>query len=339
MFNPAEEIRVTEDTPTAYSIYEYDERSCESFQSESLKDCQPSGSGRLQWINVDGLRKSEVETLCRHFQIHPLLVEDILSKGQRAKADDMEVQLFALLPMLSYNEDTAMVSSEQLSLVIGSNFVLSFQPDPKRDPFNPIRQKLNKADSPIRKKGADYLAYSLIDAVVDDYFAVLEKLSTRLDNLEDLVFSRPNKSILFKLSLLRHEIMVMKRSMMPVRELINNFRNSDSLLIDPAIKKYFKDIYDHITLAIEYNENYREMVINLQELYMNQVNTRMNEVMKILTVVTTLLAPATVISSIYGMNFSQIPFSGSQHGFLVIVLIMLSFSALMLFIFKKKGWF
>lgn len=339
MFNPAQEVKITEDTATAYSIFEYDGQTCDSFQTESLKDCQPPRNGKIKWINVDGLRKSEVEILCSHFQIHPLLVEDILSQGQRAKADDMDLQLFALLPMLTYNEDTGMVNAEQLSLVIGKYFVLSFQPDPKQDPFNVIRQKLSKPDSPVRKKGADYLAYSLIDAVVDDYFYVLERLSGRLDKLEDLVVSRPDKSVLFKLSLLRHEIMVMKRSIMPVRELISNFRNSDNPLIDPASKKYFKDIYDHITLAIEYNENYREMVINLQELYMNQVNTRMNEVMKILTVVTTLLAPATVIGSIYGMNFTNIPFSGSPHGFLVTVLIMSGLSAGMLLLFRRKGWF
>jgi magnesium transporter len=178
-----------------------------------------------------------------------------------------------------------------------------------------------------------------MDAVVDDYFTVLDKLSDRLEKLEDEVVTHPNSSVLLKITLLRHEIMVVKRAITPVRELVTSFWRSESTLIDPANKKYFKDVYDHIALAIEYTENYREMALNVQDLYMNQVNTRMNEVMKILTVVTTLLAPATVIGGIFGMNFDKIPYAHHPHGFTIAVIGMLSVSVLMLFFFRKKGWF
>lgn len=339
-YNPKREAVTASDIPTVYSLNHYNEKSLKTNVTESLKECTIDTSrDTVTWINIDGLRKNEVERLCDHFRVHPLLVEDILSIGQRAKADDMDAQMFALLPMLSYNNDTGMVQAEQLSIVLGEHLLLSFQPDPKQDPFNPLREKLKNDHAPVRKKSADYLAYCLIDAVVDDYFAVLERLSDRLERLEDEIVTRPNSSVLLKLTLLRHEIMVVKRAITPVRELVTSFWNSDSDLINDANRKYFKDVYDHIALAIEYTENYRETALNVQDLYMNQVNTRMNEVMKILTVVTTLLAPATVIGGVFGMNFDKIPYAHHPHGFAIAVGTMLSVSVLMLFFFRRKGWF
>lgn len=339
-YNPKRLIVTTSDIPTVYSSYNYNERDLEQFTTRSLQECTLSAQeGKITWINVDGLHKQEVEQICSYFNIHPLLTEDILSTGQRAKADDMDTHMFALLPMLTYNNNTGVVQVEQLSIVLGQNQLVSFQPDPEQDPFNPLREKLKNDAAPVRKKAADYLAYTLMDAVVDDYFSVLEKISERLEKLEDEVVGRPNNSVLLKVTLLRHEIMVIKRAITPVRELVSSFWHSDNPLINTANRKYFKDVYDHITLAIEYTENYREMAINLQDLYMNQVNTRMNEVMKILTVVTTLLAPATVIGGIFGMNFQHIPYQDHPHGFRLAVIFMFSISALMLLYFRKKKWF
>jgi len=338
--NPKREILTTSDIPTVYSRYDYNGHTVSNQVTESQHDCTSGEhADMVTWINIDGLRKAEVERLCRHYDVHPLLVEDILSIGQRAKADDMDSHLFGLMPMLSYNNDTGLVQAEQLSIVLGKNLLLSFQPDPRADPFNPLRDKLKNEYAPVRKRSADYLAYSLIDAVVDDYFAVLERLSDRLEKLEDEVVTRPNNSVLLKITLLRHEIMVVKRAITPVRELVTSFWHSENALIDPANRKYFKDVYDHIVLAIEYTENYREMALNVQDLYMNQVNTRMNEVMKILTVVTTLLAPATVIGGVFGMNFDRMPIIHKDHGFTIAVALMASISILMLFFFRKKGWF
>ncbi len=340
-YNPKRVIVTASDIPTSYSSFNYNSERLNQVSTASLQECTLAvKEHEVTWINIDGLHKNEVEQICHHFRIHPLLVEDILSIGQRAKADDMETHMFALMPMLSYNNDTGVVQAEQLSIVLGHNLLLSFQPDPQQDPFNTIRDRLKNETAPIRQKAAaDYLAYSLMDAVVDDYFSVLEKLSDRLEKLEDEVVTRPNNSILLKITLLRHEIMVVKRAITPVRELVTSFWRSDNPLINAAHRKYFKDVYDHIVLAIEYTENYREMAITVQDLYMNQVNTRMNEVMKILTVVTTLLAPATVIGGIFGMNFDKIPYAHHDHGFAIAVGVMASVSALMLLFFRKKGWF
>lgn len=339
-YNPKREAVTSPGVPTVYTIYDYDEGKCELITTDQLEHCSPHANKALNtWINVDGLRKEEVERLSASFGVHPLLTEDILSTGQRAKADDMDTHLFCLLPMLTYSKDTGLIHTEQLSIVLGQNYVISFQPDPQQDPFDPMREKLRNTLAPMRKKTVDYLAYCLIDAVVDDYFVVLEQLSDRLEKLEDEVVVKPNSAVLLKITLLRQEIMVVKRAITPVRELVSSFWHSDNELIRDVNRKYFKDIYDHISLAIEYTENYREVAINLQDLYMNQVNTRMNEVMKILTVVTTLLAPATVIGGIFGMNFDKIPFAHHEHGFTIAVVLMLSTSILMLLLFRKKGWF
>lgn len=325
-----------------YTVYGFDEISAEIFKTKNVKDCFINyiDIDKVFWINVDGLRKKEVRKLCGHFNVHNLLVNDIVSIGQRAKADEIDEHFFCLLPMLTYNEELGIVEKEQLSILLGKNYVISFQTEHDKDPFNAIRQKLkNKLDA-VRKKSADYLCYLLIDAVVDDYFEVLESLAKRLEALEKkAITSKSNQNILVEISNLRSEIMVMRRALTPVRDLVYAFWKTNSPLINSGNARFFKDIFDHILLAIEYNESYRDMTINLQDLYMNQVNTKMNEVMKILTVVTVLLAPATVIGGIFGMNFERIPMLHNQFGFYMTIFIMLLVSAGMLIYFKKKDWF
>jgi len=341
-FNPTHPLKEGgASVPNAsFEVFQYAVSSCQHFKTKSISECiiNPE-AGKVTWINMDGLPKASVEMLGEHFHIHPLLIEDILSSGQRAKADNMETQLFCLLPMIRYNMDTGSVNTEQLSLVLGENYVLSFQEEPNYDPFNMLRDRIKKGDNHLHQKTADYLLYALIDAVVDQYFNVLDNLRMRLDKLEDEVVITYSKGALLKISLLRREIMLMQRAIGPVRELVSYFLTTDNTLIKKSNRKYFKDIYDHIMLAIEYTDNYREMIVNLQELNMNQVNTRMNEVMKTLTVVTTLLAPATVIGSIFGMNFAKIPFTNSSSGFLVTVFVMLLIGFLMILYFKWKKWF
>lgn len=341
-FNPSNPIKQKEDTivESSFDIYSYDASSCQHVKTKNVKECNDATDAKfISWINMDGLDKEDVIHIAKEFKVHPLLVEDILSKGQRAKADNMDTQLFCLMPMLRYNTGTGGVDIEQLSIALGTNYVLSFQEEPKHDPFNSIRDKLHQGDPILRSKGADYLFYSLIDAVVDQYFNVLDYLVSRLEKLEDEVVVSSGNVALLKISLLRREIMLVKRSIGPVRELISYFLNTDSILISKGSRKYFKDVYDHIMLAIEYTENYRDMIVSLQDLNMNQVNTKMNEVMKTLTVVTTLLAPATVIGGIFGMNFDKIPYQHHPYGFYIASGIMLTISVVMILYFKKKKWF
>lgn len=300
---------------------------------------QPASTDSVKWIDVTGVLPQVIQKIGQGFQIHSLIINDILSVGQRAKEDDMGSYLFVLIPMVTYNQELGIVDIDQLCLVLGEGYLISVHNGATPAYLTILENKLRSAGSPARGNKADYIFYLILDAIVDQYFKVLDNLSEQLDLMEDVVIERPRKSHLLTLSMLRHKIMVVKRAISPVRELINNLWHTDNKLVDPNSKKYFKDIYDHITLAIEYNDNYREMVLNLQDLYMNQVNTRMNEVMKILTTVTMLLAPFMIISGIYGMNFEQIPFSHTPHGFFIAVLVMLAVSIAMLFYFRKKGWF
>ena len=291
------------------------------------------------WINIDGLRKAEVETVCLHFDIHPLLVEDILSINQRPKMDEVEGVLFCLLNMLYYNDAKQTVEQEQISIVLGKNFVISFQEDASRDVFNPLRDRLKMASSKLRQRNADYLCYTMLDLIVDNYFLVMEKLGDRIEMLEEEVIRHSNKRTLARINQLRKEIIVLKRNTVPVRDLISGILRSDSELLDDRNTKYYKDIYDHIVQAIDLTDNYRDMMTSMQDLYINNVNLKMNEVMKVMAIVTCLLAPATVIGGIFGMNFDSIPYLHNQYGFWIAVAVMLIIPLWMIVMFKKRGWF
>ena len=293
----------------------------------------------FSWINIDGLRKAEVEKVCAHFQIHPLFVEDILSTQQRPKMDEVENRLLCLLNMLYYNEVKQTVEQEQISILLGPTFLISFQEDASRDVFNPLRERLKFASSKIRQRSIDYLCYTMLDLIVDNYYLVMEKLGDRIETLEEEVIHIGNKRTLAKINQLRKEIMVLKRNILPVRDLIAAILKSESNLLDDRNTKYFKDVYDHIVQAIDLTENYRDMILSLQDLYINNVNLKSNDVMKVMAIVTCLLAPATVIGGIFGMNFDTVPYLHNQYGFWIAVAVMLLIPLWMILMFKKRGWF
>lgn len=321
-------------------VYDYNAESIEECTVTNLHECHHyKHNNRISWINMDGLRKTDVEALCAQFGVHPLLVEDILSINQRPKMDEVDGRMFCLLNMLYYNDECNTVETEQLSIVLGEDFVLSFQEDAQRDVFNPIRAKLKMAKSNVRQRGADYLLYGMLDMVVDNYFVVMEKLGEQIELLEDEVARKSDNKALGKINQLRKELIVLKRNIAPVRELVNGVIRSESELLDDRTTKYFKDVYDHIVQAFDLSENYRDMMTSLQDLYINNVNLRMNEVMKIMAIVTCLLAPATVIGGIFGMNFESVPLLHNRWGFFISVGLMLLIPVWMLRVFKRRGWF
>lgn len=340
-YNPTRAAEPKQETvqPT-YTVFNYDATSLEENQLTDEKSCaRYKTDPKITWINIDGLNKAEVERLCQTYKVHPLAIEDILSNGQRAKMDDLGDIIYCLLPMLYYNEGTGQIEMEQVSIVLGTNFVLSFQEDPLRDVFDAIREKLRTPQTKIRISAADYLCYSLVDTIVDSYFAIIEKINERIERLEDALLLQKEKSALPKISILRREVMVMRCSIAPVRDLVASFVRSESELLEERHEKYYKDVLDHITQANDYIENHRDMLMNLQDLSMSQINLRMNEVMKIFTMVATLLAPATVIGGIFGMNFEVIPLSAHPLGFYLTVIFMFIVAVIMLIWFKRKGWF
>jgi magnesium transporter len=339
-FNPAVEAARKEATEIKVDVYDYNARNLEHFEFASVHNCKKfKDNGHVTWINVDGLRKDDVEVICKEYDIHPLMVEDILSVGQRPKMDELENVLFCLLNMLYYNTESNCIDQEQVSIVLGKGYVLSFQEEAQRDLFTPIRDKLNVAGSKLRIAGADYLCYSLIDIIVDNYYSVLEKLGERVETLEEDIIRRGDTRSLSQINSLRKEMIILKRNINPVREVINGFMRSDSDLLNEKILQYFKDVYDHIVQANDLVENYRDMMMSLQDLYLNKVNLRMNEVMKVMAIVTCLLAPATVIGGIFGMNFESIPYIHNKYGFFAAVTLMLLIPVWMIYAFKKRGWF
>jgi magnesium transporter len=328
----SQEIRIT--------VHEYNAEKLEVHELTNITDCfRFSDTGMISWINIDGIRKADVEKVSNHFRIHPLIQEDILSINQRPKMDEIDHVLFCLLNMLYYNQNTNEVEQEQISIVLGRNFVISFQEDARRDVFTTLRGKLKIPNSKIRQATADYLCYSMLDMIVDHYFLIMEKLGDHIEELEEEVVRKSNKRTLAKVNLARKEMIILKRNIAPVRDLVNGIIRSESDLLDDRTTKYFKDVYDHIIQAYDLSENYRDMIMSLQDLYLNQVNLKTNEVMKVMAIVTCLLAPATVIGGIFGMNFDTIPYLHNQYGFWIAVGIMLIIPVWMIRLFKKRGWF
>lgn len=322
------------------TVYDYNASSFEMHEMNNVEECFGFlTSDTISWINIDGIRKADVELVCNHFGVHSLILEDILSINQRPKMDELDNILFCLLNMLYYNSEQQAVEQEQISIVLGKNFVLSFQEDASRDVFNSLREKLKLSNSRIRQGGADYLCYTMLDLIVDHYYMVMDKLGERIEDLEEEVIRSSNKRSLAKINLLRKELIVLKRNISPVRELINGFIRSDSDLLDDRSTKYFKDVYDHIVQANDLSETYRDVMINMQDLYINNVNLKLNEVMKVMAIVTCILAPATVIGGIFGMNFDGIPYAHKEWGFYLAVSLMFLFPLWMIIIFKRRGWF
>ncbi|WP_121353274.1 magnesium/cobalt transporter CorA [Flavisolibacter nicotianae] len=338
--NPTVQTHRQDAKESFLTVYDYNE---EGFTEDKLQTVEDSfrflDNQHISWINVEGLIKADVEKMAAHFGIHPLIAEDILSISQRPKMDEVEGIFYCLLNMLYFNKEHGCVETEQISIVLGNKFIITFQEDPERDVFNPIREKLRMHYSKLRQRGADYLCYSMLDIIVDNYFLVMEGLGEKIEEVEEEVIRNTNTLALAKITQLRKELIILKRNIAPVRDMITSIIRSESELLDERTIKYFKDVYDHIVQAHDLCENYRDVMVSMQDLYINNVNLRMNEVMKVMAIVTCLLAPATVIGGIFGMNFQEIPLLHNHIGFWVAVGAMLLIPVWMLRMFRKRGWF
>jgi len=322
------------------SIYDYNEEALDVCELKEVADTfNYKGNGRITWMNIEGIRKREIDAVSEYFGIHSLISEDIYSTNQRPKMDEVEGILYCLLNMLYYDEAGGTVEQEQVSIILGKDFVITFQEDPEKDVFTPIRERLKIHNSRLRMRGADYLCYSMLDLIVDNYFIVMEKLGERMEFVEEEIIRNSNTRSLARVNQLRKELIVLKRNITPVRDLIAGIIRSESELLDDRTTKYFKDVHDHIAQAYDLSENYRDVMISMQDLYINNVNLRMNEVMKVMAIVTCLMAPATVIGGIFGMNFDMIPTAHNEWGFYTAVGLMLFVPVAMLFAFKRRGWF
>ena len=322
------------------SLIEFSNQDFEFQKLKNIEDCYKHlHNEKVSWINIDGIKKTEVEKICNYFGVHPLIVEDVLSISQRPKMDDINGLVFCVLNMLYFDEKSVAIETEQISIILGRNFIISFQEDANRDVFDGVREKIKMNNSKVRQSGADFLYYTLIDSIVDHYFLVMEKLGDKIEVLEEDIIKSPDNRTLVKINGIRKELILLKRNIGPVRELIHGMVKSESQLFEDKTEKYFKDVYDHTVQANDLAENYRDMMINLHDLYMSGVNLKQNEAMKWMAIVTCLLAPATVIGAIFGMNFEKIPLLHNKWGFLVCVAVMVFTPIWMWFYFKRKKWF
>jgi magnesium transporter len=294
----------------------------------------------VTWLDVDGTHDIEtIRKLGECYGLHPLVQEDILNTDQRPKLEDYGDYLYIVLKMLSHDERSGEIRSEQVSLILGRSFVISFQEGKEGDVFGPIRERIRSGKGRIRKTGADFLAYSLIDAVVDSYFVIMEKLGESVDILEERLVDRPSPETLHGIHALKKEMIFLRKSVWPLREVIGALERGDSGLIQEPTRAYLRDVYDHTIQVIETIETFRDMVTGMLDIYLSSLSNRLNEVMKVLTIIATLFMPLTFLAGVYGMNFRRMPELEWPWGYPAVLGIMCIVAISMLAYFKKKKWF
>lgn len=297
----------------------------------------PKGTSRL-WLDVVGLRNiKEIETIGETFHLHPLLLEDITHTDQRPKFDAYDGVLYIAARMFLLNEARE-IRSEQVSIIIGKNFLISFQ-EKTGDVFDPVRERLLMNKKTIHSNGPAYLAYSLLDTIVDNYFLILEDIGERIETLEDELIKDPTPKTLHAINKQKQEALVLRRSVWPLRDVVNRFEREDSTLLNKETKVYIRDLYDHTVQIIEAIETYRDVLSGMVDLYLSSVSNKMNAIMKVLTIIATIFIPLTFIAGVYGMNFKHMPELDWQYGYPLVLFFMALVVGGMLSYFKKKGWF
>jgi magnesium transporter len=291
----------------------------------------------VKWINVDGIHNAElIQKIGEKFNIHSLTLEDIVNTDQRPKFEEYDNYMVSIMKMLSHDSE---LQSEQLSIILlDNNTVLSFQEVQGGDAFDIIRTRIRSGKGRVRKMGADYLAYCLIDAVVDLYFVILEKIGDRIELLEEDLINDPNKKTMMTIHAMKREMIFLRKAVWPMRELINNFERCESKLIKKTTHLFLRDLYDHTIRVIDTVETFRDLLSGMMDIYLSSVSNRMNEIMKVLTIITTIFIPLSFIAGIYGMNFDNIPELHGHYSYPILWIVMISIAVGMVFYFKRKKW-
>jgi len=327
----AEKVRIT--------IMDYGERELEEKDTETIEECFPSREKpTVTWININGVHHIDtVEKVGKHFDLHPLTLEGIVDTGQRPKIEDYEDYIFIVLKMLHHNEEEGEIQTEQVSLILGSNFVISFQ-EREGDVFDPVRERIRRGKGRIRKMGADYLAYALIDTIVDNYFLIPEKLGEKIESMEEELITNPTPQTLQAIHALRREMISLRKSIWPLREVISVVARGESELIHESTRVYLRDVYDHTIQVIDIVETSRDVLSGMLDIYLSSISSRMNQVMKVLTIVATIFIPLTFIAGVYGMNFKYMPELERHWGYPLVLLVMVAVGISMLGYFRRKKW-
>jgi magnesium transporter len=319
------------------TVFRYSTTSCKELHVEQVDQLSPPADESVIWINVGGVHKVEmVETLGRQFSLHPLLLEDVTNTDQRPKLDDYEAYIFLVMKMLSLTNRKD-IAVEQVSFVLGKNYVISFQEN-GTDVFQPVRERLRGGKGRLRQSGADYLLYALVDAIVDQYFAVLELSGEQIEAVQQGVVDDPKPETLNEIHALKRQLLFVRRAVWPLRDVMTNLSRSDCPFLQHPTKVFFRDVYDHVVQIVDTIEILREMVSASLDIYLSSVSYRLNAIMRVLTVITTIFMPLSFIASIYGMNFEYMPELRSPWGYPLVLGVMAAVGVGMLVLFRNKRW-
>ena len=321
------------------TITRYNEQTIVERQLDAFAECQITDDpGEVTWINVTGISKvKDLEKIGECFKIHPLVLEDILEVGQRPKVEDYDDYLYIVLNSIRPAAEGEELVAAEISLVLGPHYLLSFYAG-DGDIYAPIRERLIQAKGRIRKLGADYLAYSLIDLVVDNYFVELEKFGDQVESLEDAVVASPSPKTLRDVHQFKNDMIMLRKSLWPLREVIARLERRESPLISENLGNYFRDVYDHTIIAIDTVETYRDILSGMLDIYLSSMSNRLNSIMKVLTIIATIFMPLTFITSLYGMNFKHMPELQWEYGYYMAIGVMVVIAVSMLEYFRRKHW-
>ncbi|TYP95550.1 magnesium transporter [Fodinibius salinus] len=325
-------------------VRDYDENQLNVESVPDIHNVQPFlEAASNTWIQVSGLHDTDkLTSIWEFFDLHPLIREDIVNTAQRPKVEFYDNCVFFVMRMLNYSDQE--LTAEQISIVLGNDFVLCFQ-ETGEDYFNPIVKRLSTKDARIRKQGTDYLTYALIDTVVDYYFNIINHLADEIEQVEDELLEESDTEQLNQIHKLRREIIFFRKSIWPLRDAVNATIRDETTFIEDNTKIYLRDVYDHMIQLIDNIEHYRDMMLGMHDMYMSQVSNRMNEVMKVLTIIATIFIPLTFIAGIYGMNFNpenspyNMPELSWYWGYPASLGFMTIIALIMIYYFKRKGWF
>ena len=321
------------------TVIDYDEKDLSEKEAKSAEECFSfKDTPTVTWINVDGLHDIDlILKIGENFDLHPLVLEDIVNTTQRPKYEDYGEYVYVVLKMLYFNGDKDEIKAEQVSIIIGQNFIISFQ-EKEGDVFNPVRERIRTSKGRIRKTGADYLAYALLDAIIDNYFIILEKLGEMIEDMEEELVKEPSPGTLQIIHKLKTETIFLRKSVWPLREVVNSLERKESSLIRETTIPFIRDLYDHTIQVIDSVETFRDLISGMLDIYLSSISNKMNNIMKVLTIIATIFIPLTFIAGIYGMNFKFMPELEWRWSYPFIWAVMIIIFIGMLFYFRSKDW-
>lgn len=327
--------------PSRIILIDYDEDNAVRKVDITPNACAPYiGTNTVSWMDIQGLGSETVlKQVGEIFNLHPLLLEDVVNVPQRPKLEDYNNQLLVISQMVRLKEDESGFDTEQVSFVLGKRYLLSFQEEELQDCFEIVRDRIRTSQGRVRKSGADYLTYLLLDTIIDGYFPVVEHYEDRIEALEDMIISNPDRDTMQEIYDVRRELLALRRLIWPMRNVLHLLMRDHHGIVSDEVQIYFRDSYDHVIQILEIIEAYRELAASLMDVYMSTMGNKLNEIMKFLTVISTIFIPLTFIVGVYGMNFENMPELKGEWSYFLVWLVMLAVAGGLIFYFWRKGWF